>query len=68
MRTLAILGFLMVAAAAVLSNCSAEALVSGHVDPRLVTPKDVRGLAYGPVVPMPVAGVPAGIEILMLVR
>jgi hypothetical protein len=68
MRTLAVvLGFLMVAAAAVLSNCSAEAQVSGHVDSQLVTPRDARGPAYGPVVSMPVA-VPAGVEILMCVR
>jgi hypothetical protein len=69
MRTLAVvLGFLMVTTAVVLSNCTAEALVSGHVDSRLVTPRDVRGSAYGPVVPMPVAAVPAGVEILMCVR
>jgi hypothetical protein len=42
--------------------------VGGHVDSRLVTLKDVRGLAYGPGVPMPVAAVPAGVEILMCVR
>ena len=50
MRTLAVvLGFLMVTTALVLSNCTAEALVS-------------------PIVPMPVAAAPAGVEILMCVR